>query len=203
METYRWSPEVERQFLYLVEVGCAPAIIAEQIGCSYRTAARRIKLHRDGQPQIVARPVRRPDATKGEMQAQRFAALSEEKRALLRSRAITNAAKGWDAGRIADALKLPVGVVREWVAEWGSGLTESIKSSAPEPIAVVATLDDPPWWANLMVWPKVTMREADWPADARFEDDPRACRPEPFWVPSRTISDRMSYCSNATSWAVA
>ena len=29
-QTYRWSPEVERQFLALVEVGCTPAIIADR-----------------------------------------------------------------------------------------------------------------------------------------------------------------------------
>lgn len=58
-----------------------------------------------------------------------------------------------------------------------------------------------PWWADVQLWPKVDCSHDDWPAHLRFEDDPRACRPEPRWIPVRTISDRMSYCSNATAWA--
>lgn len=193
---YRWSPEVERQFLALVSVGCSPSIIAEQIGCSLSTAKRLLHQHRAGQTSFAPRP-RETSGANGDRLLTRFASMSDDERNRLRSRAITHAARGWRASRIADALKLPVGLVTEWVAEWGAGMT--VEARAPEVVEVPD--GSAPWWADVQLWPKVDRDHDDWPAHLRFEDDPRACRPEPRWIPVRTISDRMSYCSNATAWA--
>lgn len=195
-QPYRWSPEVERQFLALVSVDCSPSIIAEQIGCSLSTAKRLIGRHRAGQASLAPRPRPKREAG-GDRLLTRFAAMSDDERNRLRSRAITHAARGWCASRIADALKLPVGLVTEWVAEWGAGMT--VEAMAPEVVEVPD--GSAPWWADVRLWPKVDRSHDDWPTHLRFEDDPRACRPEPLWRPVRTISDRMSYCSNATAWA--
>lgn len=202
MQTYRWSSEIEAQFLSLMKDGRSTADVARILGCSNRTASRRIQKHRLGDPQVATGRRSRPYVPKGDLLLMRFARLPDSSKEALRSRAITNASKGWSAGRIADAIKVPVGVVQAWVSEWGANLTAAAKS--PDVVeADQPQSDDEPWWAGVMVWPQVTMSVDNWPAEARFEDDPRACRREPIWRPVYAIEDRMSYCSNATAWCAA
>lgn len=201
---YRWSPEVERQFLALVEVGCTPAIIAEQIGCSERMARRLVMRWKAGlalnmeRPRVgkvaLVPPKPRPGRP-GRAWIANIMDLSPDEREPWRLRVVEKAALGHSIERISNAVKVPKGVVVEWIAEWRGEVVidepEIDDESGPHPTPI-----DPGYY-----WPRVTMREEDWPADARFEDDPRACRPEPRWIPVRTSSDRMSYCSNATAWA--
>lgn len=192
---YRWSPEVERQFLSLVEVGCTPAIIAEQIGCSERMARRLLLRWKSGLPLNNERPratvpalPRRKPGRPGSAWETNIMRASPEYREARRVKALDRIAEGDSVDRVSSCLHVPISVVREWVR----AAVEAGDLNEPPP-------PPPPVWD----WPAVTMRVADWPADARFEDESRACRPEPPWRPVATISDRVSYVSNATAWCAA
>ena len=208
---YRWSPEVERQFLALVSVGCSAGIIAEQIGCSERMARRLVMRWKAGlalnmEPPRVGKVALVPPKPRPGRPGRSWLAtimdLSPEEREPWRLRVIEKAKAGQSVDRISNAVKVPKAAVLEWIAEWRSSAEVEAEPVADEDGEVEEAPRLPPVRPG-HVWPRVTMREGDWPADARFEDEPRACRPEPRWLPSRTISDRASYISNATAWCSA
>jgi len=182
---YRWSPEVERQFLALMQVGASSWLVAEQIGCSERTARTLIRRHRVGLPLYSgplvggAAPVAEAPRSgrKTGKWAERFAAMSEEERERLRCRALIHATAGRSLEFTAAAVKMPREVVAQWIEEWDGEPVEM-----PEERAM----------------PK--SKAVEWPAWARFEDDPRACRPEGIWRAPAIHSGHRSYVSNATAW---
>ena len=186
METaYRWSPEIERQFVGLMQVGASSALIAEQIGCSERTARTMARRWRVGLP-LYSGPIVNGAAPVAERPrngrrtgkwAERFASMPEDERERLRCRAIIRTMEGRSREFVAASVKMPREVVDQWLDEWDG-----------EPVEMP---DEPAMSAR---------KEPEWPAWARFEDDPRACRPEGIWRAPPIHSGHRSYVSNATAW---
>jgi hypothetical protein len=201
METYRWSPEVEAQFRSLMSVGASALLVSEQIGCSERMARRLILRWKSGlplvtrmPPKVATKPSGRYAGRPGRAWASRMADMTPEQREPWRQKALARAAEGMSVERISNSIKAPRAIIAQWIAEvYGAdGVVSEPNASAD--------------MAEFMpggYWPRVTASHDDWPADARFEDDPRACRPEPIWRPVYAVQDRMSYCSNATAWCAA
>ena len=193
---YRWSPEVEQQFLSLMAVGCSAAIVAEQIGCSERMARTLVRRHRVGLPlysgparddgEIVtakATPGRRPGKW-----AERVEAMSAEQREALRCKALSQIIAGRTVEFVATSVKAPKSVVEAWIEEWDGG-----------PVDMPEGPDAPP-----------AVVEPEWPDWAKFEDCPKAVRADRggeriigmshVYRYTRGAMDRQSYCSNSTAW---
>lgn len=196
---YRWSPEIESRLTGMLSAGCSAAVIAEQIACSPRMARRFVMRWKAGLPLVtIVSPPRQHKvaATPGQSRIgrpggawmARVMAMSPAEQEPLRRRVYAQHERGSSISRISDAVKVPKTIVARWIEEWES--TDTI--AAPDVEA-----------PDRVGWPSVNVAVEDWPADARFEDDARAARREPLWRPVATMSDRMSYCSNATSWLSA
>lgn len=204
-QPYRWSPEVERQFVSLARVGAKAPLIVEQIGCSERMARRLLARYRAGLPLNTARVGKsakssasrrrtpsRPLTSPGTAWQPSIAIMGADAQQPYRDRVLDRAARGWDARRISGAVKVPLKLVLEWLGQ------------APAPVVAPAKQEPyrrPGEHVAGTGWPLIVRDHDDWPADARFEDDHRALRREPLWRPARVDSDRMSYCSSAASWA--
>lgn len=198
MQTYRWSSEIEAQFLSLMSVGASALLVSEQIGCSERMARRLVLRWRSGLPlnmepkrfiptSSVPRAVpRKKSGRPGSAWATNIMNASPEQREKKRQTVLSRLSYGESVERVSAGTHVPVSVIREWIAAEQGG------ADAPD-----MTVVEEPGFAP---WPKVDFSIDDWPAHARFEDSPRACRPEPIWRPVYPVHDRMSYCSNATAW---
>lgn len=164
-QPFRWSSEIERQFLTLMAVGCAPSIVAEQIGCSERMARRLVARWKAGQslhsaPRRSPRklrlvPGKAPPGRPTGVMAARIAAMPEHERAALRRRALRRHVDGWSTERVAAAVRAPHVIVAAWIAEWdGSPIVEPEYPPGPPPVPVAP----------------------EWPSLVRFDDCPIAVR---------------------------
>lgn len=212
MQTYRWSSEIEAQFLSLMKVGCRPAVVAEQIGCSERMARRLVMRWKVGLPLVTKPappPVAKAQLIPGKKRpgrpsrkwSDRIAAMLPAELEMLRFRAIQRAAEGRSAEYISQAVKAPLSVVEEWIDGWDG---EPITLPAERP---TETVDEEPE-------PVDPVEAAQWPASARFEDCQTAERskgsPGPMIVGFNRLlhytghaSGNQSYVGNATAWIVA
>lgn len=206
MQTYRWSSEIEAQFLSLMSVGASALLVSEQIGCSERMARRLVNRWKSGLTLVTRvsdRPLRKVEAKPsgrymgrpGRAWASRLAAMTPEEREPWRRKVLDRHNAGMSVERISNTVKAPRAIIMAWIAEaYGEDAALSEPKTSGDEIA------------NYMpggYWPRVTASHDEWPADSRFEDDPRACRREPIWRPVYPTHDRMSFCSNATAWCAA
>lgn len=206
---YRWSPEIEAQFLSLMKVGCRPSIVAEQIGCSERMARRLVMRWKAGLT-LVTKPAPPPSMkaklTPGKKRpgrpslkwAARIAEMPAAELEMLRSRAIQRATEGRSAEYISLAFKTPLSVVEEWLDGWdGEPITRPVEA----PVEATDEEPDP-------------VETTTWPASIVFDECPKAERckgsPGPMIVGFNRLlhytgqaGGNQSYMGNATAWVAA
>lgn len=209
---YRWSPEIEAQFLSLMKVGCRPSVVAEQIGCSERMARRLVMRWKAGLT-LVTKPApppstkakltpgkKRPGRPSGKW-ADRIATMPQPELEMLRFRAIQRATEGRSAEYISQAVKAPLSVIEEWIDGWdGEPITLSVETPVEAP-------DEEPE-------PVEAVEPSEWPPSAVFDECPKAARckgsPGPMIVGFNRLlhytgqaGGNQSYMGNATAWIAA
>ena len=187
-----WTEERAAHFERMAQAGTGYQEIAAELRITERTARRYVARWRLGIPAVNPPSVRRRRGAGRPVIsfAEAIQKLPEAERNRRRAGVIERAQRGWEVGRIADSLKIPVSMARAWLAEW-EGPTPAAEAGPPVERPVAPAREYHPW-------PQVTMSPDDWPADVRFEDCPRAVRDVTGGRPRFTDGLR-SYSGNAAA----
>jgi len=185
-----WTEERAAHFERMAAAQMPSKEIAAELRVSERAVRRYLARWKIGIPAVNPPHIRKHRPPPGRSFVASVEALPPELLNAYRARVIDRAQRGWEASRISDACKMPVGIVREWLAEWGGPQKTVEESTLSEPPAAPSREYHP--------WPRVSFCHDDWPADARFEDCPRAVRDVTGGRPRFTDGLR-SYSGNAAA----
>ena len=186
-----WTEERAAHFERMAQAGTGYQEIAAELRITERTARRYVARWRLGIPAVNPPSVRRRRGAGRPVVsfAEAIRALPEAERNRRRAGVIERAQRGWEVGRIADSLKIPVSMARAWLAEW-AGPAPAAEAGPPVPPAVAVAREYHPW-------PQVTASHDDWPENARFDDSRRAVRDITGGRPP--LTDARSYSGNAAA----
>lgn len=140
--------------------------------------------------------IRFPDLGIATADVRRSADAEAELEEVRRLKAIEFRKLGWTVTDIQGVVRCPAGLIREWLQAEGFDM-EALVPGRRGTLATIAVRGSIPWPAKTMD------HDRDWPAGAKFEDDPRAPKsraPKRMPTPDHT---QFSAVSSSAAWGVA